>query len=85
MEQQITINVANSPWMSCECGSHFFKSVTMIKKISAWESPSGREEPLPVEIFKCESCDKIPDFFIKRFKISDDIILGKNTENEDVK
>lgn len=75
---QVNINVANLPWQACDCGNYTFRPITLIKKLSAWESPSGREEPLPLDMVACESCGKIPSFFLKRFKdIPEELIAKK--------
>jgi hypothetical protein len=59
--QQFTINLAKAPWAQpCDCGSHLYESVMMFKKLSMLESPSGREEKIPVDMVICKSCGKIP-------------------------
>ena len=58
----VRINLADTPWTVCECGGHTFEPGLMFKKISSLLSPSGKEEVMPVEIFKCTECKKIPGF-----------------------
>jgi hypothetical protein len=75
---QVNINVANLPWQPCDCGNYTFRPITLIKKLSAWESPSGREEPIPLDMVACESCGKIPSFFLKKFKdIPEELVAKK--------
>lgn len=64
----LTINIANAPWKVCECGSHLFKQVLMFKKISQFESPSGSEESVPLDLVICEECGKIPSFVSSKIK-----------------
>jgi|688.fasta_scaffold491521_2 hypothetical protein len=74
---QVTINIANLPWMPCDCGNFTFRPITLLKKMSAWESPSGREEPIPLDMVACESCGKIPSFFSKKFKDLPEELVAK--------
>ena len=55
----------DAPWQECECGGMTFTSVLMFKRISALVSPSGKEENIPVEVYKCNDCGKVPGFVNK--------------------
>lgn len=76
-QPQIQINIAGAPWITCDCGSHLFKSLMMIKKISQFESPTLREEQVPIDIVVCESCGKIPNFLTSRIKDIPTELLAK--------
>lgn len=67
-QPQIQINIAGAPWITCECGSHLFKSLIMLKKISQFESPTMREEQVPIDIIVCDTCGKIPNFITTGIK-----------------
>jgi hypothetical protein len=67
-QQQIQINLANAPWIKCDCGGISFRQIIMFKKLSQFESPSLREEQIPVELAICESCGKIPSFVSDKIK-----------------
>ena len=58
-QRQHTINVDLSKCPNLECpqckGTHFV-SVLVIKKISGVLSPTGKDELVAVEIFKCVKC-----------------------------
>jgi hypothetical protein len=49
----------------------------MIKKISQFESPTMREEQVPIDIVVCESCGKIPNFLTSRIKDIPTELLAK--------
>jgi Fe2+ or Zn2+ uptake regulation protein len=49
----------------------------MIKKISQFESPTLREEQVPIDIVVCESCGKIPNFLTSRIKDIPTELLAK--------
>jgi len=76
-QPQIQINIAGAPWITCDCGSHLFRSLMMIKKISQFESPTLREEQVPIDIVICESCGKIPNFLTSRIKDIPTELLAK--------
>jgi len=76
-QPQIQINIAGAPWITCDCGSHLFRSLMMIKKISQFESPTLREEQVPIDIVVCESCGKIPNFLTSRIKDIPTELLAK--------
>jgi hypothetical protein len=40
----------------------------MIKKISQFESPTMREEQVPIDVVVCDTCGKIPNFLTTRIK-----------------
>jgi hypothetical protein len=79
-QQQISINVAGAPWITCECGSHLFRSSIMLKKISQFESPTMREEQIPIDVVVCENCGKIPEFITTRIKgIPQELLATKSS------
>lgn len=47
----------------CECGGMIFSEKLFFKKISAFISPSGKEEVAPMPIIVCENCGKVPGAF----------------------
>jgi len=47
----------------CECGGMIFSEKLFFKKISAFISPSGKEEVAPMPIIVCENCGKVPSAF----------------------
>ena len=42
-----------------KCGSPVYEKVAMIKKLSAIISPSGQEQIIPIEGFRCIECKYI--------------------------
>jgi hypothetical protein len=80
-QQQIQINLANAPWIKCDCGGHIFRQGVMFKKLSQFESPSLREEQIPVDIAVCEACGKIPSFVSSKIKdIPENLLAIKKIE-----
>jgi hypothetical protein len=55
--------IRNSKSVTCECGGMLFQEKIFFKILSALISPSGKEEVVPMPIFVCEKCGKVPSFF----------------------
>lgn len=65
LAQQTSININEQPWAECECKGKTFRNEIMFKRISSILSPSGKEEVVPIEVFVCNKCNKIPGFISK--------------------
>jgi len=49
----------------CEnCESKFFRQVNAFKRISALVSPTGKEQIVPVPVFRCDECGHINKEFL---------------------
>ena len=59
-------HLVSAPWVKCECDGQVFEPSLMFKKLSSLLSPTGKEEMVPVEVFKCSVCQKIPAFVHKK-------------------
>ena len=79
MENQVPFSITDAPWINCKCGSYLFKPVTMVKKISQFESPTGKEEHAPIDLVACQECGKIPEFVASKIKgIPDSLLENKS-------
>ena len=58
MEAKININLGEMPNVVCECGNMFFMSIFLVKKISALQSPTGKEELMSIPLMVCKNCGK---------------------------
>ena len=56
-EQGLTIN-----------GGKVFRQVQMFKRLSALVSPSGKEQLVPVPVFRCDDCGHINDEFLPKLE-----------------
>ena len=55
--------VRSSKTLKCECGGMLFQEKIFFKLLSALISPSGKEELVPMPVFVCAKCGKVPSFF----------------------
>lgn len=68
MDNQINIDVDSLPILKCECGSEFWLTVTIMKKVSAIVSPSGQEGYVPIQNQVCMNCGKPIEMSIENDK-----------------
>ena len=65
-EKKIVVDTANSEDIKCEkCDTEFFNEVYIIKRVSAFLSPTGKEMLVPMKLLRCASCDHINEEFLK--------------------
>ena len=48
------------------CGCKFFRHVHAFKRLSALISPSGKEQIVPIPIYRCDECGHINDEFLPK-------------------
>jgi|TARA_R110001592_G_scaffold223785_1_gene479282 hypothetical protein len=59
-QKQININDTES--LKCDdCSNYLFIKSYFIRRISALMSPNGQEAMIPIEVFSCGNCGKVPD------------------------
>lgn len=62
---QLRINADDLKDLVCEeCGSKVFREATMFKRLSALVSPTGKEQIVPLPIFRCDDCGNINAEFL---------------------
>ena len=44
-----------------DCGNYSFIKSFIIRRISPIVSPTGQEAMIPIEVFSCGNCGKVPD------------------------
>src|SRR5512143_3681839 len=52
--------------VTCDkCQNYTFQSVVLMKRVSALQTPTGREAFVPMEVFACAACGHVNDRFIQ--------------------
>jgi|TARA_R100001082_G_scaffold92199_1_gene58840 hypothetical protein len=46
-----------------QCGSKYFRQVQAFKRLSALISPTGKEQIIPIPVFRCDECGFINEEF----------------------
>ena len=61
--------------LKCEyCGNYLFIKSTVLKRLSALVSPTGEEGIIPIEIYSCGNCGRVPKDMLKGTGIGEDTI-----------
>ena len=71
MENNLNIKLSDQTTMTCAvldedhnlCENVTFFPVMFFKELSPMMSPSGKEELIPVETYRCTACGSIPNRF----------------------
>ena len=60
-QKRQTVDLAKADTMKCDdCGNYLFINSYVIKRISAIMSPNGQEGLVPVQVYSCGNCGKVP-------------------------
>jgi hypothetical protein len=57
-EMAIKLDINSLEDIKCECGCGFFEQIFAMKRVPALQSPTGREEILPIPFMVCKQCGK---------------------------
>ncbi len=69
-QQQIDLKKADT--IKCDdCDNYLFITAHVIKRISAIMSPSGQEALVPVQVYSCGNCGKVPTMFLEGTGLGD--------------
>ena len=65
-ETQVQVDLSKADTIKCEdCGNYLFITSNVIKRISAIMSPSGQEALVPIQVYSCGNCGKVPKMFLE--------------------
>ena len=60
------VDLTHAKTLECEkCQCIGFKQTMMLKKLSPLLSPTGQEAMVPVQVYSCGNCGKVPKMFIE--------------------
>ena len=61
-DQQQQVNIGDTETMVCdECGNAVFIQAFFLRRLSALMSPTGQEALIPIQVYSCGNCGKVPD------------------------
>ena len=59
---QVQGDLKDAETMKCdECGNSVFIPAYFIKRLSPIVSPTGQEAIVPIQVYSCGNCGKVPD------------------------
>ena len=63
---QVKVDLAQAETMKCEyCDNYLFISSTIVKRLSAILSPTGEETLIPIDVYSCGNCGRVPKTMLK--------------------
>ena len=61
-QAQVQVDLSDAETMKCdECGNSVFIPAYFIKRLSPIVSPTGQEAIVPIQVYSCGNCGKVPD------------------------
>ena len=61
-QTQVQVYLIDAETMKCDdCGNSVFIPAYFIKRLSPIVSPTGQEALIPIQIYSCGNCGKVPD------------------------
>ena len=61
-QTQVQVDLSDAETMKCdECGNSVFIPAYFIKRLSPIVSPTGQEALIPIQVYSCGNCGKVPD------------------------
>ena len=58
---QVKVDLTQAETVKCEyCENYLFISSTIIKRLSAIVSPTGEETLVPIQVYSCGNCGRVP-------------------------
>ena len=60
-KQQVQVDLKQADTIKCDdCNNYLFITSFVLKKISALMSPNGQEGIVPLQVYSCGNCGKVP-------------------------
>ena len=61
-QEQVQVDLNDAETMKCDdCGNSVFIPAYFIKRLSPIVSPTGQEAIVPIQVYSCGNCGKVPD------------------------
>ena len=73
-KQQVKVDLSQAETTKCEhCGNYLFIKSSIIKRLSALVSPTGEEALIPIEVYSCGNCGRVPKSMLEGSGIEEEI------------
>ena len=60
-KQQVQVDLKQADTIKCsDCNNYLFITAFVLKKLSALMSPNGQEGIVPLQVYSCGNCGKVP-------------------------
>ena len=73
-QAEVKVDLKQADTVKCDdCGNYLFITAHVIKRLSAIISPTGKEAMIPVQVYSCGNCGKVPKIFLEGSGLGDEI------------
>ena len=73
-QAQVQVDLSKADTIKCDdCGNYLFITANVIKRISPILSPTGQEALVPVQVYSCGNCGRVPKMFLEGSGLGEDI------------
>jgi hypothetical protein len=63
---EVQVDLKKADTIKCDdCGNYLFITAHVIKRLSPIISPTGQEALIPVQVYSCGNCGKVPKMFLE--------------------
>ena len=81
-ETQVQVDLSKADTIKCDdCGNYLFITAHVIKRLSAIISPTGQEALIPVQVYSCGNCGRVPKMFLEGSGLGLDEEINKPKED----
>ena len=81
-QAQVQVDLTKADTIKCDdCGNYLFITANVIKRISPILSPTGQEALVPVQVYSCGICGKVPKMFLEGSGLGLDEEVNKPKED----
>ena len=72
---QVQVDLKQAETLQCEkCTNYLFITSFVLKKISALISPNGQEGIVPLQVYSCGNCGKVPSKLLNGAGLEEEIV-----------
>ena len=70
-QKQVQVDLNDAETMKCEdCGNSVFIPAFFLKRLSPLVSPTGQEALIPIQVYSCGNCGKVPDKLMQEVDVN---------------
>ena len=81
-QTEVKVDLSKADTIKCDdCGNYLFITANVIKRISPILSPTGQEALVPVQVYSCGNCGKVPKVFLEGSGLGLDEEINKPKED----
>ena len=81
-QSEVKVDLTKADTIKCDdCGNYLFITANVIKRISPILSPTGQEALVPVQVYSCGNCGKVPKMFLEGSGLGLDEEINKPKED----